>query len=296
MNGAIMNGSCLQYALITAARNEEKLIGSCIESILQQELRPVSWVIVSDNSIDDTEKIVENYCRRFNFIKLIQKKTDVNHKGFASKVQALNLGFQAIKKQQFSFLGHLDADITLDRDYYSTLIRRCLNNPKIGIIGGYVYEMSKGLFKSRATNSTSSVAGGIQLFRNECYLEICPINPVSTGGEDWLAEIMARKNGWQVIAFPDVMAYHHKPSITKRGVVPEGIRMGRMDWAFGSHPIFEVFKCARRIKVKPYFIFAGFVFIGFFSSYLTLRNREIGQEIVNYLRREQLNRLLSFLK
>ena len=51
----------LSYALITPARNEEAFIEKTIESMLNQTLLPVKWVIVDDASTDKTHEIVSRY-------------------------------------------------------------------------------------------------------------------------------------------------------------------------------------------------------------------------------------------
>lgn len=48
----------LAYALVTPARNEEALIEKTIESMVQQTVPPVKWVIVDDGSVDTTAE----YC------------------------------------------------------------------------------------------------------------------------------------------------------------------------------------------------------------------------------------------
>ena len=51
------------YILITAARNEENLIENTIKSVISQSIKPAKWIIVSDNSTDRTDIIVEGYAK-----------------------------------------------------------------------------------------------------------------------------------------------------------------------------------------------------------------------------------------
>jgi len=48
------------YVLITAARDEETNIQKTIESVVAQTIKPKKWIIVSDESTDRTEEIVNN--------------------------------------------------------------------------------------------------------------------------------------------------------------------------------------------------------------------------------------------
>ena len=279
------------YALVTAARNEQEYIGSCIESVLGQTVRPVEWVIASDGSTDRTDAIVSDYARYNHFIKLVRKEHDQHQQGFASKVFALNMAARFLNVNDYQFIGNLDADITFQSDYYQKVLDKFGENPRLGIAGGYIFEREGGAFKSRPANSTWSVAGGIQLFRRECYQAVGGLKPMPLGGEDWYAEIMARMNGWEVKAFPDIPAFHHKPGADRRGLIQEAIREGAMDYSMGTHPIFELVKCVRRIKQKPYGIFAAYRMFGFLLQYVMRQRRPVTNEVIAYLRCEQISKL-----
>ena len=62
----------LSYALLTAAKNEEKYIDLQLRSVLAQTVPPTVWVIVDDGSDDATAKIVERYAAQHSLIRLIR--------------------------------------------------------------------------------------------------------------------------------------------------------------------------------------------------------------------------------
>jgi len=281
------------YVLLTAARNEEKYIGDCIDSILAQSVLPIKWIIVNDGSTDGTEKIVESYEKNHTFIRLVNKKPDGCIKGFSSKVYALNMGFELVQNLQFSFIGHLDADITLGSQYYEKMLEILASDSALGITGGYVYEPDNGIFKKRPTNSPLSVAGGVQLFRKNCYKDIGGLKPLAAGGEDSLGEIQARMKGWKVLAFPEFQVFHHKASKKKRGAIKEALRGGVRDYLIGNHIVFEIFKCARRIQEKPYFIIAILQMYAFLIQYLNNKRRQVSKDLIVFIRKEQINRIKS---
>jgi hypothetical protein len=115
------------------------------------------------------------------------------------------------------------------------------------------------------------------------------------GGEDWYAEILARMQGWEVEAFHDVPAFHHNPAGAKRGMMREAIREGAMDYSLGSHPLFEFFKCLRRIQHKPYLVFAIIRMYGFLRPSLVGQQRQVTKDVMIFLRNEQLSRLRKML-
>jgi len=241
------------YVLITAAYNEGAHISATIEAVLEQSVTPHKWVIVSDGSTDNTDTIIKQYSKRRNFIEYIRREKTGTSPSFVSKVSAIQAGYKAVFGKPYRFIGILDADITFGRDYYERVIGKFREDKRLGIAGGFIYECRGHVFRSRPSNTRISVAGAIQLFLKECYEAIGGHVPLPYGGEDWICEILARKNGWAVTAFPDIVAYHHKPGETKRGVLKDAIRQGRMDYAFGSHPLFEIVKCSRRVQERPSF-------------------------------------------
>ncbi len=282
------------YALITAARNEEDYIGKCIDSVIGQSVKPDFWVIVSDGSVDRTEEIVRDYARFNHWIHLVRREPTPSNVGFSSKVFALKKGLERLNDRRFDYIGHLDADITLPSHYYSIMTGEFEKNPRLGIAGGYILESPNGEFKSRKANSPWSVAGGIQFFRYECYRDIGDLIPMPQGGEDWYAEIVARMRNWEVKAFPTVPAFHHKPSDMRRGVIKEAKRLGEMDYSLGTHPLFEIVKCLRRIKLKPYGVFAAVRLFSFCKLLVERCPRVVNRDVVLFLRREQLLRLKQF--
>jgi hypothetical protein len=101
------------------------------------------------------------------------------------------------------------------------------------------------------------VAGAIQLFRRECYEEIGGHHFARYGGEDTICEIIARMKGWSVYALPECIVFHHKTGTMKRGVLGDAIRQGKMDYALGTHLVYESLKCVRRLQARPCFRFVN---------------------------------------
>ncbi len=282
------------YVLITAARNEGAYIRQTIESVLAQTILPEKWVIVSDGSTDGTDEIVRLYQKEHSFMELLRKERQKSQLGFASKVMALRMGYQRVKGEVFNSVGHLDADVSFGPLYYSTLLKKFDESPCLGIGGGFILEKDASEFKSRPSNSTRSVAGAIQLFRRKCYEDIGEeFIPLKWGGEDWCAEIMARMKGWKVESFPELKVLHHKKSTAARGMIRDNLRLGVMDYSFGSYPWFEILKCLRRIKEKPFFVGALLRFSGFLWCYWGESERAIPSDVLEYLRTEQKKRIGS---
>ncbi|MGA8237999.1 MAG: glycosyltransferase [Candidatus Sulfotelmatobacter sp.] len=282
------------YVLITAAHNEEAYIEATIRSVLCQSVRPLRWVIVSDASTDRTDEVVRKYASENVFIKLVRLDGS-HHSNFAAKVHAIKAGYDSLKDLQYGFVGILDADISLESLYYSELLNKFREDPKLGLTGGFIYEARGGMFTGRRSNRTRSVAGALQLFRRECYEAIGGILPLRYGGEDWCAEVSARMKGWTVRASRELKALHHRATGTTDSLLRYWFQQGRMDFSLGCLPMFELVKCAIRLREKPV-VLGGLARLGGFAwSYCVKTERPVSEEFVRFLRREQKQRLIPIL-
>ena len=58
----------MNYSIITPVRNEEKFIKKTIISVLNQDHLPDKWLIINDNSTDNSASIINSYAQEHNFI------------------------------------------------------------------------------------------------------------------------------------------------------------------------------------------------------------------------------------
>ena len=65
----------MKYIIITPVRDEELFIEFTLNSVCQQSLKPIKWIIVDDGSTDRTVQIVQNYINKYNWITLIFNDT-----------------------------------------------------------------------------------------------------------------------------------------------------------------------------------------------------------------------------
>lgn len=283
------------YALITAARNEGYFIDRTIRSVLAQSVLPIRWVIVSDGSTDATDEIVKSYSQRYSFIALLRME-DGNSRNFASQAYALNRAASEVWPCSFEYIGCLDADISLEPDYYRNILDIFSQNPKLGVAGGFIYEKGEKGFTSRGLNSQRSVAGAIQMFRRECFAKIEAFTPIPHGGLDDVAVLKAKMFGFHVSSFPQLKVYHHRRTGADSGYIAGSFKAGLMDYEMGYHPIYELFCSARRVRYGIPLLCSLVRYVGFASSYLVRRDRMVSEEIMAYSRREQKKRLHAFVR
>jgi poly-beta-1,6-N-acetyl-D-glucosamine synthase len=278
------------YVLMSAAHNEELFIEGTIRSVLTQTILPKCWVIVSDASHDRTDEIVTRYTQEHSFIRFLRVDRGVGH-NFESKVRALHNGCKLLAGVGYEYIGNLDTDISLDPEYFEELIKRFKQNPLLGIAAGFIYERNRGLFVPRASNRRDSVPHAAQLVRRSCYESIGGYAVLKYGGEDWHAQTSARMRGWQAESIPFLKVYHHRQTGRSTNLLAAKFRLGRLDHSFGSNPIFEFAKCARRIAEPPAVLGAAARLAGFVYSFISREPRPVSSEFQSFLRAEQMAKI-----
>ena len=196
------------YILLTAARNEEDYIRGTIESVINQSIKPLKWIIVDDGSTDGTAKIAQEYLSNHPFIELVSVSGDSN-RNFGSKAKAINFAFKKASPLNFEFVGNLDSDITFDSTYFESIIQEMSLDPNLGLAGGMRFDFQDGEFIF-ISNTEDSVGGPYQFFRRKCFEQIGGYQVLPYGGIDTVAEVGVRMIGWQVRSFPNYKLYHHR--------------------------------------------------------------------------------------
>ena len=281
------------YVLITAAYNEEANIEKTIESVLSQTLLPLRWVVVSDGSVDRTDEIVQKYANRHSFIWFL-RVVRAPGRSFGSKVKALHAGNAMLKDLGYEFIGNLDADVSVPPSYFEDLISHFAGRPLLGLAGGFVVEESNGEFRDRKQNRVYSVAHAGQVVRRGCYEAIGGYAVLEHGGEDWHAQTCAKMNGWEVEAFPELKIFHHRLTGEAGNLLRHKFRQGRMDYSFGSYPLFEILKCLAHVSTRPFLIGSLSRLAGFICSWICQDQRPVSEEFIAYLRAEQKEKVAEF--
>lgn len=279
------------YVLLTAAHNEEAYIAGVIESVVAQTVRPAKWVIISDRSTDRTDEIARSYCDKYDFIELLHVSHSAG-RGTPSKVHALSAGLECVQGESYKFIGNLDCDILLPREYYARLLERFRSEPILGIAGGMIFEMRKGQLLSRPANRSHSVAHAAELVRKECFEAVGGYSPLKYGGEDWLAELSARMLGWETRSFSDLEVRHLRPTGGADTWHRHCFREGKADYSFGTITLFELLKCIARISEDPWIIGAIVRLAGYCWSYIKRDDLLVPHDVVKFLRNEQRQRIL----
>jgi glycosyltransferase involved in cell wall biosynthesis len=282
------------YVLITPARNEAQFIELTIKSVVAQTVRPIKWVVVSDGSTDGTDEIVTKYVSEHAWIELV-RMPERRERHFSGKVHAFNAGYSRVKDLPYEFIGSLDADISFESEYFSFLLSKLAEDAELGLVGTPFKSASNRSYDYRYT-SLEHVSGACQLFRRECFDEIGGYVPIKAGGVDYVMVVTARMKGWKTRTFTDKMSLHHREMGTaQHGRLMASFRNGAKDYAFGNHPLWELFRGAYQMAEPPRFFGGVLLMAGYVWAQIRRADRPVSRELVSFVRREQMERLRALI-
>ena len=283
-----------RYILITAAKDEESFIEEIIQSVLRQTVQPMAWFIVDDGSSDRTVPIVEGYAAKYPFIRLQTARTR-GGRNFGSQYKAIQNAYEMAKSLEFEFVAVQDADQAVEReDYYESLLDDLRKNPMLGMASGVIYERPQGQWQSRPENSEDSLAAS-SFFRRTAYDQVGGYVPMYYQGSDWLIQLKVKMAGWQLETRPDLHILHYRPTSSAGGIWRGRFHAGLSDASFGSHPIFEMLKCCRRLTTRPYVLGSVVRYCGYLWWNICRRKPVISPEEIAFLRGEQAAKMRRWL-
>ncbi len=281
------------YVLITPARNEARFIELTLQSMAAQTLRPLKWVIVSDGSTDGTDDIVRKYTADQPWIELL-RMPERAERHFAGKVHAFNAGYAKVQDLNPDVVGNLDADVSFEKDHFQYLLQKFAEDPKLGV-GGSPFREGSQQYDYRFSN-VENVWGGCQLFRRECFAAIGGYVPLKGGCIDHVAVVSARMKGWKTRTFTERVVMHHRDMGTaQQSAWKAKFRLGAKDYSVGNHPLWEIFRTFYQMT-KPPLVLGGLA-LGSGYAWSLVRRAEVpvSQELVEFSRREQMQRLRKFV-
>ena len=221
-----------KYFIISPCRNEEKFMRRTLDSVLGQSIRPTLWVIVDDGSTDGTPDILAEYAAVHSFIKIVTRQNRGHRSVGPGVIDAFYAGYATVDINRFNFLCKLDLDLELPADYFSHLIQRMAQNPRLGCCSGkpYYLDGTSGKLVSEKCGDENAI-GASKFYRKECFLQIGGfIRQVMWDGIDGHR---CRMLGWIARSWdePELRFLHLRPM----GSSHNGILTGRIRHGFGQY-------------------------------------------------------------
>lgn len=277
-----------RLVVISPCRDEAQLVQFTLDSVVKQTYLPHLWIIVDDGSRDRTAEIVERYAAKYPWIRLIRWERGGSRQLGPGVVNAFCAGLEALGDEPFDVIAKLDCDLEFGAETFAAILR-LFDDPKVGMASGTTLLLLKGeLVPERCEDY--HVPGQAKFYRRECFRDLGGLQCVY--GWDVIDETDARRHGWVTRNDPQIIIIHHRLQGATFGAIRGRVIWGRCAYAIGSHPLFAIARGFYRMAEYPWLV-GGLAFIwGFFGSYFEPNlQRLTDQDLVQYLRKEQLYRL-----
>lgn len=108
----------IKVSVIVPVYNVEEYLARCLDSLVNQSLKDIEIIVVNDGSPDNSQKIIDNYCKKYKNIKSFIKEN-------GGLSDARNFG---IEKAQGEYIAFLDSDDYVTIDMYMEMY----NKAKLG--------------------------------------------------------------------------------------------------------------------------------------------------------------------
>jgi poly-beta-1,6-N-acetyl-D-glucosamine synthase len=284
--------------VVTPVHNEASHLELVARSMAAQERAPDLWMIVDDDSEDETPELARRLAGEIPFARTLilpprPASSGRDRLAEAAAPRAFNAGLRAAGAGSFTHLAKLDGDVELPPEYYDELLRRMRRDPELGIACGDLVEPDGDGWR-RLPIPPHHVHGALKLYTRACFEEIGGVREIL--GWDTVDETYARMRGWRTRSFSDVVARHHRPSASAQGLLRGRARHGAC--AYVAHfSLPWVALRSLKVALKPPLGLSGAAFLYGYLRAAALSTEQVEDpEFRRFVRRELRGRMLGPLR
>jgi glycosyltransferase involved in cell wall biosynthesis len=279
--------------LVTPIKNEAENIPQLVRSVASQKKIPILWVVVDDGSTDGSDRIIEETIPKYSWIFLLRLPKSERDIGFhyshvcrVGFFKALALAQQ--KEIEFEYIALLDADITLESNYFATLNERMEQDPKIGIASGGTWSLKKGEYYQEKQIQTMP-SGCARIWKRKCFIETNGYE--DTMAPDSISNARANLAGWKTQRFEDIKAYQSRPVGSAEGLSKGYFKYGEAHYFRWVHPVVILAKAFLLVK-KGHINLSIAYLKGYLHAFKTKIPRLTDPELIKYFRTNSINTFL----
>ena len=214
----------IEVSIIIPCQNEEKYIGKCLDSIINQDFpkENLEVLVIDGMSEDKTEEIVAKYASKYSFIKLLD-----NSKKFTPF--GLNVG---VKEAKGEIILRMDAHASYEKDYISKCVKY-LNEFNADNVGGILktlpaentisaeaialslshpFGVGTSYFRlgAKEPREVDTVFGGC--YKREVFEKIGLFNENLKRSQDIEFNLRLKRTGGKILLVPDIISYYYPKS------------------------------------------------------------------------------------
>ncbi len=107
----------IKVSIIVPVYNVEEYLARCLDSLVNQSLKDIEIIVVNDGSPDNSQKIIDDYCKKYKNVKSFIKEN-------GGLSDARNFG---IEKAQGEYIAFLDSDDYVTTDMYMEMYNKAIS-------------------------------------------------------------------------------------------------------------------------------------------------------------------------
>ena len=238
----------LNYSIITPARDEAEALPRLAESLARQTRLPERWVIVENGSSDGTRTTAEAIVEAYDWAQLLVIGQSGSRERGAPIVRAIHAGLEALGGEA-DVVVNVDADVTMDGDYFERLLVAFEREPSLGIASGSAWELSDGVWRQRFVTG-GTVWGATRAYRRACLPSVLPLE--ERHGWDGIDQLKARARGWETRTLTDLPFRHHRPEGSEDGSSwAHWLVNGDTAYFMGYRPWYLAARTLHRVRRNP---------------------------------------------
>ncbi|MFT3795272.1 glycosyltransferase [Flavobacterium sp.] len=198
----------MNYCIVMPAHNESAFLKLTLDSLADQTLLPKQVVVVNDNSTDNTAAIATEFAEQHPWVSLVNQASKAIHLPGSKVILAFQKGLETL--DDYDIIVKLDADLVLPEDYFETVLTVFMDDPKVGMAGGFAYIEKNGDWILENLTDKDHIRGAFKAYRKACFEQIGGLKPAM--GWDTVDELLAKFYGWKVVTVPELKVKHLKPT------------------------------------------------------------------------------------
>jgi glycosyltransferase involved in cell wall biosynthesis len=199
----------MRIYIVIPTYNEEAYLAQTLQSLVEQTIIPNKLVIVNDNSTDSSQQIIDDFSRKYNYIRSISNISADIHEPGSKVVNAFNKGLEELD-DNYDILCKFDADLIFPKHYLESIISTFKTNPEYGMAGGFCHILDKGDWKLENLTNKDHIRGALKAYKKDCFMQIGGLK--STMGWDTIDELQAQYHGWKIATDTSLHVKHMRPT------------------------------------------------------------------------------------
>jgi glycosyltransferase involved in cell wall biosynthesis len=241
----------LDFYIVIPARNEEDSIAQSLESLTQQTLLPKKIVVVNDNSTDGTQKIIESYVDKYEFISLVNSQSSNKHLPGAKIINAFYTGFETLDSN-YDVICKFDADLIFPENYIERLALHFNTHEALGMVSGFCYIEKNSQWVLENLTNKDHIRGALKAYRKQCFEDIGQLK--RSIGWDTIDELLAKYYHWELKTDISLQVKHLKPTGASYNVAAkysQGEAMYKMRLGYTLTCITGLKMCLKKKSLRP---------------------------------------------